>query len=209
MNTVILKQKGLLLWSYKYTATVSLYSFLYTTPSPVVLLQIIWLLLGHLWGFHSFAFGGVGSQPICFSVCTFSFKNFFPALPFVFLIFVLSMSIFSLFLFLLPSIHSLSQFVLLFLLLFLPLHLVLASDSAWAPSVLWGSVQSAKVTSRVLKINEWVEIYVELKKQEVLVAILTNVTLQYEDRRNNWVLGRRKLGKLCVFSLGRTLASIS
>lgn len=35
----------------------------------------------------------------------------------------------SLFLFLPPSIHSLSQFALLFLLLFLPLHLVLTSDS--------------------------------------------------------------------------------
>lgn len=90
-----------------------------------------------------FAFGGGGPdrKPMWFSVHNFSFKNFFPTLPFVFLLFLLSTSILipqSPFIFLPPSVHSLSQLALLFLSLFLPLHLVLASISVGAPSVLEG-----------------------------------------------------------------------
>lgn len=154
-----LKQKALLLWSYRYTATVSLYSFLHVTPSPVGVLQIIWDLLGHLGWFHLFAFDWERSLTYLFYHLYFYFPQCLPNSSFcVYGFFLLFTSIFilqPLFISFPSAQCSQPQSACTALSIFIfssssSPHIHSSMSPLWAG----GSVQSAEATSWALKISE-------------------------------------------------------
>lgn len=152
-----LKQKALLLWSYRYTATVSLYSFLHVTPSPVGVLQIIWDLLGHLGWFNLFAFDWERSLTYLFFHWYFFLPQCLPNSSFcVYVLFsylpVFSSCSLSLFPFLLPSVHNLNQLAQLFPFLFS----TLSSPYQYEPPLSWRvSAICYQLSVENQWINEW------------------------------------------------------